>query len=131
MRRLLICAGGTGGGVYPPCQFSEDGDKVESVLWVGGEGGMEGTGAQNRRRFSFIHAAGVHGGLRRHRAISSAARGYSASKRILREYIRTRSFSSGCVAVPLAADAAGLPVTCRILNGLAIKAISRLASASP
>ena len=42
--RLLICAGGTGGGVYPALAVhSALTSKVLDVdtLWVGGEGGME------------------------------------------------------------------------------------------
>jgi len=42
--RLLICAGGTGGGVYPALAvhnaFLSRNAETE-MLWVGGEGGME------------------------------------------------------------------------------------------
>ena len=40
--RLLICAGGTGGGVYPALAVLKMlENEVQSVLWVGGAGGME------------------------------------------------------------------------------------------
>ena len=43
--RLLICAGGTGGGVYPALAtwlaLNENLPYEVEVLWVGGEGGME------------------------------------------------------------------------------------------
>jgi len=44
--RLLICAGGTGGGVYPALAVLEAfrAEHPDSeILWVGGEGGMEET----------------------------------------------------------------------------------------
>ena len=40
--RLLICAGGTGGGVYPALAVLQAlGKEADPVLWVGGIGGME------------------------------------------------------------------------------------------
>ena len=39
--RLLICAGGTGGGVYPALAVLQSMQDKAEVLWVGGEGGME------------------------------------------------------------------------------------------
>jgi UDP-N-acetylglucosamine--N-acetylmuramyl-(pentapeptide) pyrophosphoryl-undecaprenol N-acetylglucosamine transferase len=40
--RLLICAGGTGGGVYPALTVTEIlNHKGHALLWVGSEGGME------------------------------------------------------------------------------------------
>ena len=39
--RLLICAGGTGGGVYPALAVLQTLPSNADVLWVGGEGGME------------------------------------------------------------------------------------------
>ena len=63
--RLLICAGGTGGGVYPA--LAVHGvltSKVTDVetLWVGGEGGMEESLVKRQGiPFRSIPAAGVHG----------------------------------------------------------------------
>ncbi len=110
-------------------------DKVESVLWVGGEGGMEEELVRKAGvDFRSIPAAGVHGvGLRRLPGnIIRLARGYSASKRILREYRpHALFFTGGYVAVPLALAGRGRPSLLYVPDiepGLAIKAISRLAS---
>ena len=84
--RLLICAGGTGGGVYPALavlkallaheenyskerqssEVSELGEGIHEVLWIGGEGGIEvDLLAREKIPFRTIPAAGVHGvGLR-------------------------------------------------------------------
>ena len=63
--RLLICAGGTGGGVYPALAVqSALTAKVLDLdtLWVGGEGGMEESLVKRQGiRFQAIPAAGVHG----------------------------------------------------------------------
>src|SRR3989304_4753388 len=40
--RLLVSAGGTGGGVYPALAVIHALGERAEVLWVGGEGGMEG-----------------------------------------------------------------------------------------
>ena len=61
--RLMVSAGGTGGGIYPALAVLQAlGDKPEEVLWVGGVGGME---ADLVRRagvpFKSIPAAGLHG----------------------------------------------------------------------
>ena len=41
--KLLVCAGGTGGGVYPALVVLErlENEHPMDVLWVGSEGGME------------------------------------------------------------------------------------------
>ena len=65
--RLLICAGGTGGGVYPALAVLQAvADRVENTLWVGGKGGMEaGLVARYQLPYAEISAAGLHGvGLR-------------------------------------------------------------------
>ena len=89
--RLLICAGGTGGGVYPALAVHNaliQRAKVET-LWVGGEDGME---ADLVRRaglpYRSIPAAGVHGvGLRSLPGnLKQLARGVLVSQRILRGF---------------------------------------------
>ena len=70
--RLLICAGGTGGGVYPALTvLAELGGDADAVLWVGGENGMEADLVKRQNiPFTAIPAAGVHGvGLRGYRVI--------------------------------------------------------------
>src|SRR5512143_1023783 len=60
--RLLICAGGTGGGVYPAQAVLQAIQGEAEVLWVVGEGGME-TRLVERSGVPLraIPAAGVHG----------------------------------------------------------------------
>ncbi|NOR90130.1 MAG: UDP-N-acetylglucosamine--N-acetylmuramyl-(pentapeptide) pyrophosphoryl-undecaprenol N-acetylglucosamine transferase, partial [Anaerolineales bacterium] len=41
MLRLLVSAGGTGGGVYPALAVIAELSEKAEVLWVGGQGGME------------------------------------------------------------------------------------------
>ncbi len=66
--RLLICAGGTGGGVYPALAVLQalPSDAHPSILWVGSAGGMERELVERAQvPFEAIPAAGVHGvGLR-------------------------------------------------------------------
>ena len=63
--RLLICAGGTGGGVYPALAVHNALTSIRAdveTLWVGGEGGMEyDLVKQANLPFRAIPAAGVHG----------------------------------------------------------------------
>ena len=63
--RMLICAGGTGGGVYPALAVhSALMARVPTLdtLWVGGEGGMEEPLVKRQGiQFKAIPAAGVHG----------------------------------------------------------------------
>ncbi len=128
--RLLICAGGTGGGVYPALAvypgLHAERSGVET-LWVGGEGGME---AELVKRagipFTSIPAAGLHGvGLRAlPRNLLQLARGAFASRQILRDFRPdVLFFTGGFVAGPMAFAArfplvprAGFPrfCTCRI-----------------
>jgi UDP-N-acetylglucosamine:LPS N-acetylglucosamine transferase len=131
--RLLICAGGTGGGVYPALAvFQTLGTDVDSVLWVGGEGGME---AEMISRlsipFASIPAAGVHGvGLKALPSnIARLLRGVFESRRILAEFKPDALlFTGGYVAVPMAVAGWNIPsllYTPDIEPGLAIKAIAR------
>ena len=90
--RLLICAGGTGGGVYPALAVQSALTSLQpqvEILWVGGEGGMEEE-LVNRAGISYrsIPAAGVHGvGLHALPGnIAKLTRGVLASRRILREF---------------------------------------------
>jgi undecaprenyldiphospho-muramoylpentapeptide beta-N-acetylglucosaminyltransferase len=107
--RLLICAGGTGGGVYPALAVhSALTSKHENVktLWVGGEGGMEAELVMRANiPFTAIPAAGVHGvGLRAlPNNLLKLARGLAASLRVLRSFRPdVLFFTGGYVAVPMA-----------------------------
>ncbi|MGE5221107.1 MAG: UDP-N-acetylglucosamine--N-acetylmuramyl-(pentapeptide) pyrophosphoryl-undecaprenol N-acetylglucosamine transferase [Omnitrophica WOR_2 bacterium] len=126
--RLLICAGGTGGGVYPALAVlqyllhesgdagieAEDGSKIVSsssllrsdLLWVGGSGGMEADLVKREGiPFTTIPAAGVHGvGPRALPGnLLRLSRGFLASRRILRQFQPdVVLFTGGYVAVPMA-----------------------------
>ena len=133
--RLLICAGGTGGGVYPALAVLRAIEDSAEVLWIGGEGGME-TQLIERSGIPFrtIPAAGVHGiGLRTLPGnLWQLGRGVFASRRILREFKPdVLFFTGGYVAVPMALAGWKLPSLLYVPDiepGLALKALSRLAS---
>lgn len=137
--RLLICAGGTGGGVYPALAIlqaliegdgglkKEVGERDEngagfssafipypsSFLWVGGAGGMEADLVKRQGvPYTEIPAAGVHGvGLRALPGnLLRLGRGFLASRRILSEYRPdVLLFTGGYVAVPMALASRLLP----------------------
>ena len=123
--RLLICAGGTGGGVYPALTVLQalisnieaiSGQKVDLdhlsdqdglfVLWIGGIGGMEADLVKrNHIPFQAIPAAGVHGvGWRAMPGnILRLGKGYFASRKIIKKYKPdVLLFTGGYVAVPMA-----------------------------
>jgi len=131
--RLLICAGGTGGGVYPALAVLQAlSNKVNQVLWVGGEGGIEADMVKRENiPFEAIPAAGIHGvGLKSlPRNILRLTRGYFASRRILKSFQPdVLLFTGGFVAVPMAL--AGIPEQSLLYvpdiePGLALKTIAR------
>src|SRR5687768_12460933 len=90
--RLLICAGGTGGGVYPALAVHSalSGKHANlETLWVGGDGGMEQELVKRAGiPYRSIPAAGLHGvGLRALPGnLTKLTRGMIASRRILREF---------------------------------------------
>ncbi len=107
--RLLICAGGTGGGVYPAlAAYQALSAKVHGVetLWVGGEGGMEAELVKREAiPFTTIPAAGLHGvGLRAlPRNVSRLTRGAFAARRILQDFRPDVLFyTGGFIAGPMA-----------------------------
>ncbi|HEX9013691.1 MAG TPA: undecaprenyldiphospho-muramoylpentapeptide beta-N-acetylglucosaminyltransferase [Anaerolineaceae bacterium] len=133
--RLLICAGGTGGGVYPALAVLRSlGTEAEAVLWVGGEGGMEANLVQRENvPYSSIPAAGLHGvGLR---AVPGNAvrlvRGYFHARRIIGEFKPDALlFTGGYVGVAVAAAGRQRPIilyTPDIEPGRALKTMARFA----
>jgi undecaprenyldiphospho-muramoylpentapeptide beta-N-acetylglucosaminyltransferase len=111
--RLLICAGGTGGGVYPALTVLQalknrlDRLAAEfAVLWVGGIGGMEADLVTREAiPFQAIPAAGVHGvGWRALPGnVWRLGRGYLSSRTILNDFKPdVMLFTGGYVAVPMA-----------------------------
>jgi UDP-N-acetylglucosamine--N-acetylmuramyl-(pentapeptide) pyrophosphoryl-undecaprenol N-acetylglucosamine transferase len=124
--RLLICAGGTGGGVYPALAVLRallEGDLADGkdpeisshsvreqpeleVLWIGGIGGMEEELVRRENiPFQAIPAAGVHGvGLRTLPGnILQVKRGFSAARKVINKFCPdVMFFTGGYVAVSVA-----------------------------
>jgi len=105
--RLLICAGGTGGGVYPALTVTEIlNHQGHTLLWVGSEGGMEKELVERAGLpFQAIPAAGVHGvSLKKLPGnLSQLWKGYHRSKQILKEFDPdVLLFTGGYVAIPMA-----------------------------
>ncbi len=133
--RLLICAGGTGGGVYPALAVHQAvADRVEMTLWVGGKGGMEADlVARHHLPYAEISAAGVHGvGLRALPGnLVKLLRGYSESRNILREFKPdVMLFTGGYVAVPMALAGAAVKNLLYVPDiepGMALKALAGFA----
>ena len=107
-------------------------DKVDNVLWVGGEGGIEADMVKRENiAFETIPAAGIHGvGLRSLPGnILRLTRGFFASRKILNTFKPdVLFFTGGFVAVPMAL--AGIPYQSvlyvpDIEPGLALKTIAR------
>jgi undecaprenyldiphospho-muramoylpentapeptide beta-N-acetylglucosaminyltransferase len=152
--RLLICAGGTGGGVYPALsvlkllmslkpepamvdrvnQGKAPAEELQ-VLWVGGSGGMEADLVKREGlRFEAIPAAGLHGvGVRSLPGnLWQLSRGFFASRRILRKFHPDILFFTGSflgVPMAMAARVSGKPKSLTFVPdiepSLALKTIAR------
>ena len=135
--RLLICAGGTGGGVYPALAVHSALMAMSSnvqTLWVGSAGGMEeGLVDQAGLSYRAIPAAGVHGVAMRKlpNNLIQLARGLVASYRILREFRPdVLFFTGGYVAGPMAFAGQRFPTLVYVPDiepGMALKFIARMA----
>jgi UDP-N-acetylglucosamine--N-acetylmuramyl-(pentapeptide) pyrophosphoryl-undecaprenol N-acetylglucosamine transferase len=137
--KLLICAGGTGGGVYPALSVRER--LSAEILWVGGVGGMEADLVKRESiPFEAIPAAGVAGvGLRALPGnLFKLGQGFLASRKILRRFQPdVLLFTGGYVAVPMALAARTPRLGIRrprillyvpdIEPGLALKTLARFA----
>jgi undecaprenyldiphospho-muramoylpentapeptide beta-N-acetylglucosaminyltransferase len=134
---LLICAGGTGGGVYPALAVHNALISITAdveTLWVGGEGGMEHD-LVNKANLPYcaIPAAGVHGVDMRKlpRNLALLARGVLASRRILHEFHpNVLFFTGGYVAVPMAFAGQCIPSMVYVPDiepGLALQILARFA----
>lgn len=138
----MICAGGTGGGVYPALavlqalnDLNQTRETAGAVLWVGGENGMEGEIISRQNiEYKCIPAAGLHGvGLKSLPGnLIKLFQGYLKAGRILREFKPDVLFyTGGYLAVPVAL--AGRTVSSLVFipdiePGLAIRTISNLVS---
>jgi len=114
--KVLVCAGGTGGGVYPAlATLTNLRNRYPDIqpLWVGGIGGME---AELVRReqipYQEIPAAGLHGVnvLRLPKNLLTIYKGIQASKRILADFKPdVLFFTGGFVAFPMAYAGRAIP----------------------
>jgi UDP-N-acetylglucosamine--N-acetylmuramyl-(pentapeptide) pyrophosphoryl-undecaprenol N-acetylglucosamine transferase len=135
--RLLVCAGGSGGGVYPALsvlQAAQENKLVTETIWIGGEGGMEAAlVAREGIPFRAIPAAGVHGvGWRALPGnLLRLARGVLAARRLLRQFRPdVMLFTGGYVAAPVALAARRIPSLLYVPDiepGLTLKTLSRFA----
>ena len=135
--RLLICAGGTGGGVYPALAVHGAlTSKVPAVetLWVGGEGGMEASLVKRQGiPFRSVPAAGVHGVnlLALPGNFVQIGRGVLAARSILNDFKPdVMLFTGGYVAVPVALAGHSIPSLLYVPDiepGVALKSLARFA----
>ena len=130
---MLICAGGTGGGVYPALAVLKAlGEQANPVLWVGGQGGIEADLVQRAGvPFQAIPAAGVHGvGLTSLPGnFLQLGRGVLASRRILKQFNpEVILFTGGYVAAPMAVASNQIPKLLYVPDiepGMALKFLVR------
>jgi undecaprenyldiphospho-muramoylpentapeptide beta-N-acetylglucosaminyltransferase len=134
MLRLLVSAGGTGGGVYPALAVVAALGARAEVLWVGSEGGMEASLVKRANiALESIPAAGVHGvGARRlPMNLLQLAQGFRASRRIIRRYRPgVILLTGGYVGVPMALASGRTPKVVYVPDiepGLALRLASRMA----
>ena len=137
--RLLICAGGTGGGVYPALAVhSALTSRFLDVdtLWVGSEGGMEEALVKRRGiAYRSIPSAGLHGvGLSAlPRNIMKLMRGFFAARKILKEFKPdVLFFTGGYVAAPMALAGWSVPTLLYVPDiepGVALKSLAGLSDA--
>lgn len=138
--RVLICAGGTGGGIYPALaavsELRQMGVDEEDILWIGTEGEMEETLVQRAGlRLETISGGPIVGVPPATRARNAArlARGYGAASRIVRRFRPGVAFmTGGYVAAPVAAAARrhGVPVVIYLPDvepGASIRMVTRVA----
>lgn len=125
----------TGGGVYPALAVLQTlKNRVDEVLWVGSEGGIENELITRLGiPFRSIPAAGLHGvGIKRLPGnLNKLARGYQKARRIITEFKPDVFFSTGgYLSVPVAFAAHNVPSVIFIPDvepGLALKVLIRSA----
>ena len=133
--RLLIGAGGTGGGVYPALAVLQALTADADVLWVGAQGGIESALVQRAGiAFEEIPAAGIHGvGLRRlPRNLGLLLRGLFASRRIISHFKPdVILLTGGYVAFPVALAARRFPILLVVPDiepGMALRTVAWFAN---
>ncbi len=133
----MICAGGTGGGVYPALAVHKALKTAcpdMETLWVGSEDGMEARLVERAGiPFKAIPAAGLHGVALRQVPgnLAAIARGTSASSIILKDFQPDALFfTGGYVAIPMALAGRKVPSLLyvpEIEPGMALKALAYFA----
>lgn len=132
----MICAGGTGGGIYPAIAVLEAFNQNEiEVLWVGSQNSLDATLVRNAKSVPYreIPAAGVHGvGIRNLPGnLLKLINGFAASRAILKSFQPdVIFFTGGYLAVPMAIAALRYPKVVFVPDvepGLALKVISKFA----
>ena len=134
--RLMVCAGATGGGVYPALAVLQAlGADVDEVLWVGSEDGMEAElVAKAGIRFHPIPAAGVHGvGLAALPGnLWKLLKGVFAARKVIKDYKPDLLFfTGGYVAIPTGLAGRKAPTLLYVPDiepGLALKLVARFAN---
>jgi UDP-N-acetylglucosamine--N-acetylmuramyl-(pentapeptide) pyrophosphoryl-undecaprenol N-acetylglucosamine transferase len=135
MFRLLVSAGGTGGGVYPALATIAALGQRADVLWLGSTGGME-AGLVQRAGIPFeaVPAAGLHGvGLRSLPGnLAALVRGTMAARRVIRAFRpQVMLLTGGFVGVPAALAGGGVRKVLYVPDvepALAARMIARLAN---
>ncbi|MBI3160691.1 MAG: UDP-N-acetylglucosamine--N-acetylmuramyl-(pentapeptide) pyrophosphoryl-undecaprenol N-acetylglucosamine transferase [Chloroflexi bacterium] len=134
--RLMICAGASGGGVYPALAVLQALNEGEAdLLWVGGEGGMEAALVQRAGlAFTAIPAGQVNAvGLRAILGVFQLARGYFAARGLVRRFRPDALlFTGGFVSVPVGLAGRRLPILLCLPDiepARALQLISRYAAA--
>ncbi len=138
--RLLVCAGGTGGGIYPALAAVEElrrlGVADDTILWLGAKGEMEETLVPRAGlRLETIPAGPIVGVPlpKRARNAGRMARGFGAALGQLRRFRPAVLFmTGGYVAAPVAAAARvrGVPIVVYLPDvepGSTIRAVMPLA----
>ncbi len=138
--RIVVCAGGTGGGIYPALaavsELRQRGVADEDILWIGAKGEMEETLVPKAGlRLETIPAGPIVGVPLPTRARNAArlARGFGAALGHMRRFRPDALFmTGGYVAAPVAAAARlrGVPIVVYLPDvepGSTIRAVMPLA----
>jgi len=134
--RLLICAGMTGGGVYPAIAVLQAlKGRADEVLWLGSRSGMEETMLkQYDLTFEAVSAAGLHGVSLRSLPgnINQLLHGLREANAIINRFKpQVLFFTGGYLGVPVAFAGRKIPSVVFIPDiepGFALKAILSFAS---
>jgi undecaprenyldiphospho-muramoylpentapeptide beta-N-acetylglucosaminyltransferase len=131
----MVCAGASGGGVYPALAVLQALDKTNTeVLWVGGEGGMESDLVKRAGiNFTSVPAGQVHGvGIKAIIGIWKLMLGYFAARKIISNFSPdVLFFTGGFVAIPVGFAGKNIPTLLCLPDvepGLALKVLSKTAN---